>query len=153
MFHCTFIKEKSKKATFYQKSCILIRLLESSHKVNNFAEAWLISKQKSTVCTVQLLPAVGEHPKRDSSISSDTALFLATVHSKGKDSNAASFLGLTSCIGPKENLWYSALNKQLGKTYSVFIRHKKGKRQLPFGFHQWNTEFFNLSCWRTTDWL
>lgn len=53
---------------------------------------------------MQLLPAVGEHPQRDSSRSRDTALFLATVYGKEKDSNAASFLGLTRCIRPKENL-------------------------------------------------
>lgn len=88
------------------KSCMLIRPFDSNHKANHFAEAWRISKQKSTGRTV---PAVGEHPQRDSSGSSDTALFLATVQYKEKDHNASSFLGLISCIGPKENLRHSKL--------------------------------------------
>lgn len=88
------------------KSCILIRLFDSNHRVNHFAEAWRISKQKSTGRTV---PAVGEHPQRDSSDSSDTALFLATVQYKEKDHNTESFWGLISCIGPKENLWHTKL--------------------------------------------
>jgi len=59
------------------------------------------------------VPAVGEHPQRDLSGSSDTALFLAPVQYKEKDHNAASFLGLISCTGQRKTC--DIQNRELGK--------------------------------------